>query len=366
MSSIVIRNLKKNYGKNTVIENLNLTIEDGLFTVLIGPSGCGKTTLLRMIAGIEPVTSGRIFFDGQDMTDVPPGDRQVAMVFQNYAIYPTMTVRGNIEFGLKNNKVPAKEREERIREVCDIVGLTEYLDRKPSQLSGGQRQRVALARAMVKKPKIFLMDEPLSNLDAKLRAQMRIELKELHRKLGTTFVYVTHDQVEAMSMADSIVLMEHGVIRQEAPPETMYADPQHIFAARFIGTPSMNLYPTSDGQLYYGFRPESGRLEQSPSEDFLSLPGEIIAREMLGSETNYQIETKLGRFMVKSTDAGIGEIGDTRYLNVDLEHMYFYAAEGYRIQPYFNNYGEYTDKIRRYLDEQYKLDAPPKERFSLE
>lgn len=351
MSSIVIRNLSKSYGKNTVIENLNLTIEDGLFTVLIGPSGCGKTTLLRMIAGIEPVTSGRIFFDGQDMTEVSPGSRQVAMVFQNYAIYPTMTVRGNIEFGLKNNKVPAKEREERIREVCGVVGLTEYLDRKPSQLSGGQRQRVALARAMVKKPKIFLMDEPLSNLDAKLRAQMRIELKELHRRLGTTFVYVTHDQVEAMGMADTVVLMENGVIRQEAPPETMYADPQHIFAARFIGTPSMNMAQTPDGQIYYGFRPEAARLCTEGGGDFLSLPGVIVAREMLGSETNYQIETRLGRFMVKSPSADIGAEGDERYLNVDLECMYFFAAEGYRIQPYFNNFGEYTEKVRRCLDE---------------
>lgn len=347
MSSIVIRNLNKSYGKNTVISNLNLTIEDGLFTVLVGPSGCGKTTLLRMIAGIEPITSGRIFVDGQDVTNVPPGKRHIAMVFQNYAIYPTMSVRENIEFGLKNNKVPKAEREQVIREVCDTVGLTDYLDRKPSQLSGGQRQRVALARAMVKKPKIFLMDEPLSNLDAKLRAQMRIELKELHKRLGSTFVYVTHDQVEAMGMADTIVLMENGMIRQEAAPEVMYADPQHIFSARFIGTPPMNMVLTPDKELYYGFRPEAAYITDSRTQAFLSIPAALTMREMLGSETNYQLETRLGKFIIKNARPDLGTDGEDLFLNVDLEKMYFFAAEGYRIQPYFNNFQEYVGRIER-------------------
>lgn len=351
MSNIVIRNLTKSYGKHTVIEDLNLTIEEGLFTVLVGPSGCGKTTLLRMIAGIEEITAGRIFIDGQDVTRVPPGKRQIAMVFQNYAIYPTMSVRENINFGLKNNKVPKEQRKQLIDEVSEIVGLTELLDRKPSQLSGGQRQRVALARAMVKKPRIFLMDEPLSNLDAKLRAQMRIELKELHKRLGSTFVYVTHDQVEAMSMADNIVLMENGVIRQEAPPETMYDDPQHIFTAQFIGTPPMNIVKTQDEGLAYGFRPEAIKVTQEKTDDILSLPAQIITREMLGSEANYQLSTSLGRFMMKSPNTHIGQEDGPLFLNVDLEHLYLFAGEGYRIQPYFNNFNEYVGRIERCIHE---------------
>ena len=190
-----------------MIDNLNLEIKDGSFTVLVGPSGCGKSTTLRMITGLDEPTSGDILIDGHKINDLTPGKRDIAMVFQNYALYPTMTIRENIEFGLENKKVPKEERQRRVKDICEIVGLTEYLDRKPSTLSGGQRQRVALARAMVKQPKVFLMDEPLSNLDAKLRGQMRVELISLHKKLGTTFVYVTHDQVEAMSMADDIVCL---------------------------------------------------------------------------------------------------------------------------------------------------------------
>ena len=237
MAEICFENVSKSFDRVTVISNLNLTIRDGSFTVLVGASGCGKTTLLRMIAGIGPATSGRIYLDGKDITNVPPARRGIAMVFQNYAIYPTMTVRENIEFGLKNNKVPKAEREKLIQEFSNVVGLAEYLDRKPGTLSGGQRQRIALARAMVKKPAVFLMDEPLSNLDAKLRVAMRSELIELHNRLKTTFVYVTHDQTEAMSMADVIVLMDHGKIMQEASPLEIYNDPENVFTAQFIGTP---------------------------------------------------------------------------------------------------------------------------------
>ena len=207
MGEIVFKNICKSFGETKVIENLDLTIKDGEFTVLVGASGCGKTTLLRMIAGIGPHTSGELFIDGEEVSDVPPGKRGIAMVFQNYAIYPTMTVYGNIEFGLKNRKVPKAERQRLIKEVAETVGLTPYLQRKPSELSGGQRQRVALARAMVKNPQVFLLDEPLSNLDAKLRVSMRTELIELHHRLKTTFVYVTHDQVEAMSMAGNFILV---------------------------------------------------------------------------------------------------------------------------------------------------------------
>ena len=212
MGAIQLKNVRKKFGNDVVIDNLNLEIKDGSFTVLVGPSGCGKSTTLRMITGLDEPTSGDILIDGHKINDLTPGKRDIAMVFQNYALYPTMTIRENIEFGLENKKVPKEERQRRIKDICEIVGLTEYLDRKPSTLSGGQRQRVALARAMVKQPKVFLMDEPLSNLDAKLRGQMRVELISLHKKLGTTFVYVTHDQVEAMSMADDIVLMKDGKI----------------------------------------------------------------------------------------------------------------------------------------------------------
>ena len=256
MAEIVFEQVSKSFGNTKVIENLNLTIRDGAFTVLLGPSGCGKTTLLRMIAGIGPATSGTIYMDGEDISAVPPGKRNVAMVFQNYAIYPTMSVRKNIEFCLENNRVPKKERKERVERVANIVGLGEYLDRKPSQLSGGQRQRVALARAMVKEPAVFLMDEPLSNLDAKLRSAMRSELIQLHRQLKTTFVYVTHDQVESMAMADEIVLMNEGKIMQKAAPEVIYHDPENIFTAQFIGTPPANVLPAKDGDGFIGYRPE--------------------------------------------------------------------------------------------------------------
>ena len=221
MGAIQLKNVTKKFGDQMVIDDLNLSIEDGSFTVLVGPSGCGKSTTLRMITGLDEPTSGDIYIDGKKINDLTPGKRDIAMVFQNYALYPTMTVRENIEFGLENKKVPKEERKKRVQEICEVVGLTQYLDRKPATLSGGQRQRVALARAMVKQPKVFLMDEPLSNLDAKLRGQMRVELIGLHKKLGTTFVYVTHDQVEAMSMADDIVLMKDGYIVQQSSPREL-------------------------------------------------------------------------------------------------------------------------------------------------
>lgn len=225
MGAIQLKNVTKKFGDQMVIDDLNLSIEDGSFTVLVGPSGCGKSTTLRMITGLDEPTSGDIYIDGKKINDLTPGKRDIAMVFQNYALYPTMTVRENIEFGLENKKVPKEERKKRVQEICEVVGLTQYLDRKPATLSGGQRQRVALARAMVKQPKVFLMDEPLSNLDAKLRGQMRVELIGLHKKLGTTFVYVTHDQVEAMSMADDIVLMKDGYIVQQSSPRELYNNP---------------------------------------------------------------------------------------------------------------------------------------------
>lgn len=338
MGKIELKKISKTFGNTKILEDLDLTINDGEFAVLVGPSGCGKTTLLRVIAGIGPATTGELYIDGEEISDLEPGRRGIAMVFQNYAIYPNMTVKGNIEFGLKNNKVPKAERERLIKEVAESVGLTEYLKRKPNQLSGGQRQRVALARAMVKNPNVFLMDEPLSNLDAKLRVQMRTELIELHKKLRTTFVYVTHDQVEAMSMADTIILMNQGVIQQQATPEVIYNDPNNIFTAQFIGTPPMNIMKMENG-CFVGYRPEKAVLttEKDVLEDAIyKRKVQIITREMLGSETIYKVkyvdDENAGKtVMVKSTDDSFVE-DHMVWLNVLQNHIYFFDEGEQRIR----------------------------------
>lgn len=345
MASIDFVRVTKEFEKTTVIKDLDLTIEDGKFTVLVGPSGCGKTTLLRMIAGIGPQTSGSVLIDGKDVTRIPPGQRGVAMVFQNYAIYPTMSVRENIEFGLKNNKVGKAERARLIESIGETVGLTDFLDRQPSALSGGQRQRVALARAMVKNPSVFLMDEPLSNLDAKLRVQMRIELIELHKKLGTTFVYVTHDQVEAMSMADTIVLMNKGMIQQEAPPEVIYRKPSNLFVAQFIGVPPMNIGELGADGVKFGFRPESAILSTEPGDDHYSIHGTIITREMLGSETIYQVRTGENAFMVKCTE-DLYSVDQEVYLGVPASGIYFFGADENRIEEQHPSFRSYMEKLR--------------------
>ncbi len=241
MARVELRNVTKVYDNQVVaVRDASLTINDKEFLVLVGPSGCGKSTLLRMIAGLEDITSGEILIDGQVVNDVPPKDRDIAMVFQNYALYPHMTVFENMAFGLKLRKFPREEIERRVREAAEILGLTEFLSRKPKALSGGQRQRVALGRAIVRKPKVFLFDEPLSNLDAKLRVQMRIEISRLHQRLQTTMIYVTHDQIEAMTMGDRIVVMKDGVIQQVDTPMTLYNNPVNLFVAGFIGSPAMN------------------------------------------------------------------------------------------------------------------------------
>ena len=240
MSSVTLKNVCKKYDSKVVIDNINLEIKDKEFIVLVGASGCGKSTILRMIAGLEEITGGDILIGDQKVNDIPPKDRDIAFVFQSYALYPHMTVRENIAFGLKMRKVPKDEIEKKVKEAAEILNLTEYLDRKPKQLSGGQRQRVALGRAIVRNPKVFLMDEPLSNLDAKLRVQMRSEIKKLHEKLQTTFIYVTHDQTEALTMGDRIVVLDKGVIQQVAPPEEIYNNPANTFVAGFVGSPQMN------------------------------------------------------------------------------------------------------------------------------
>lgn len=338
MDKIVLKNVTKSYDKNKpVIENLNLTIKQGSFTVLLGPSGCGKSTILRMIAGLERENSGEIEIDGVSMKGVAPGERQIAMVFQNYALYPTMTVRENIEFGLKNMKLEKSERKRRIEEVVEMVNLEAYLERKPAQLSGGQRQRVALARAIVKKPSVFLMDEPLSNLDSKLRASIRTELIELYRKLGSTFIYVTHDQVEAMSMGTDIVLLENGRIQQNDIPITIYNRPANVFSARFIGTPPMNILPIEvmkDTDLRYpveavsvGFRPEASTIctDGQKISGHLCLEGELLTREILGDQILYKVQTSLGNVQVKDFHQLMIDYGNV-IIRIEASKLYFFDS----------------------------------------
>jgi multiple sugar transport system ATP-binding protein len=276
-----IKNLDKAYGPVEILKDINVAIEPGDFLVLVGPSGCGKSTLLNCIAGLEPITGGSIEIGGRDMTNVSPKDRDIAMVFQSYALYPTMSVAKNITFGMKVRGVDAATQEKKLKEVAHQLQIEPYLNRRPSQLSGGQRQRVAIGRALVRDPKLFLFDEPLSNLDAKLRVEVRREIVELHRKSGLTFVYVTHDQVEAMTMSDRVALLQEGHLLQVGPPGTLYGDPASVDVARFIGSPEINLLPVraagqglqlagqvlpvASGQpagrdLMLGIRPEAMRL----------------------------------------------------------------------------------------------------------
>jgi multiple sugar transport system ATP-binding protein len=241
MPRVQFEDIIKTYGRLTVLKNLDLTIEDGEFLVLLGPSGCGKTTLLNLLAGLLDVTAGRITIGDRDVTDLDPKDRGLAMVFQSYALYPTKTVRGNLKFGLSAQKLDSAEVERRVNWAAKLLQIEPLLDRKPAQLSGGQRQRVAIGRALVKKVGVFLFDEPLSNLDAKLRTEMRLEIKKLHHELKSTIVYVTHDQIEAMTMATKIAVMDAGVIQQFGTPDEIYGKPQNLFVAGFIGSPAMNL-----------------------------------------------------------------------------------------------------------------------------
>ena len=345
MSQIELKNVNKTYGKdNCVIDHLDLTISDGSFTVMVGPSGCGKSTTLRMIAGLEDLSGGDLYIDGARMNDVEPGERNIAMVFQNYALYPTMNVKENIEFGLINSKVPKEERERRINDICGTVGLLPFLKRKPGQLSGGQRQRVALARAMVKKPRVFLMDEPLSNLDAKLRNQMRTELIELHKQLGTTFVYVTHDQTEAMSMATDIVLMNKGVIQQHDSPLNIYSNPENLFTAQFIGNPTMNLFPyrrmeglidMPPGAETVGFRPSKVRLLKAGEEireGDLVTGGPILTRELFGSEIIYRINAPFGVITFKTFNEEQLPVNMVVKVAVPVGSMYFFDAQERRLK----------------------------------
>jgi len=317
MASVAIRGVRKAFGPVYVIHDVNVDIADGEFVVLVGPSGCGKSTLLRMIAGLEHISGGEIRISDRVVNDLPPKERDTAMVFQNYALYPHMTVAANMGFSMRLRGAATTEIAERVNKAADILGLTPYLDRYPRQLSGGQRQRVAMGRAIVRDPKVFLFDEPLSNLDAKLRVQMRTEIKALHQRLKTTTVYVTHDQIEAMTMADKIVVMHDGRVEQIGAPLDLYDRPDNLFVAGFIGSPAMNFFPgtirhngsagfdgpggirlplgapaqrtseLSDGKpAVYGVRPEHFTIADDGAE------AEIVVVEPTGSET--QVFAKLG------------------------------------------------------------------------
>ncbi|MBP3847225.1 sn-glycerol-3-phosphate ABC transporter ATP-binding protein UgpC [bacterium] len=331
MSNVILKNVKKSYDNNkVVINNVSLEIKDKEFVVLVGASGCGKSTLLRMIAGLEDITDGEIFIGDKKVNNVPPKDRDIAFVFQSYALYPHMTVRENIAFGLKMRKVPKAEIEKKVQEAAQILNLGEYLDRRPKQLSGGQRQRVALGRAIVRNPKVFLMDEPLSNLDAKLRVQMRAEIKKLHEKLQTTFIYVTHDQTEALTMGDRIVVLNNGDIQQVDSPDEVYNNPKNTFVAGFIGSPQMNFIDGKDlgldENILYGIRPE----KMVKSDGDIQLSVNVDISEMLGSEKIAYFDIGEKRCSaVLSSDFNIGKTLD---LSVNSSDLYkFDKTTGERI-----------------------------------
>lgn len=284
MSNVTLKGVKKIYDKKVVIDNIDLEIQDKEFIVLVGASGCGKSTILRMIAGLEEITDGEILIGDKKVNNIPPKDRDIAFVFQSYALYPHMTVRENIAFGLKMRKVPKEEIEKKVLEAAKILDLTEYLDRKPKQLSGGQRQRVALGRAIVRNPKVFLMDEPLSNLDAKLRVQMRAEIKKLHEKLQTTFIYVTHDQTEALTMGDRIVVLDKGLIQQVDSSEEIYNNPQNMFVAGFVGSPQMNFISGENISEEFKGKIVGIRPEKMTTDGEFKLTVNIDMTELLGSE----------------------------------------------------------------------------------
>ena len=295
MATLKINDINKNFGKTEVLKGINLDIQHGEFLVLLGPSGCGKSTLLNTIAGLETSNSGDILIDDHNVNNMEPSDRDIALVFQSYALYPAMTVRKNVTFGLEQRKTPKEKIAQALDDVSNLLQISQLLDRKPSQLSGGQRQRVAMGRALVRDPKIFLFDEPLSNLDAKLRVEMRREIKKLHQKLGTTIVYVTHDQTEAMSLGTNIAIMDHGLIQQCDTPKNIYNKPESIFVADFIGSPSMNLI---EGKLI------------KDNDDIIFIP----------NDSNDNVKIPIRNYSFKNKFDGT-EI--STYLGIRPEHIYF-------------------------------------------
>ena len=333
MAKVKLSGINKFYGGLQALSDVTLDIDDGTFVVFVGPSGCGKSTLLRSIAGLEGVDSGTIEIDARDVTALDPADRDLSMVFQSYALYPHMSVRANMEFGMKVNGISPDERSRRVEDAAKILQLSELLDRKPSQLSGGQRQRVAIGRSIVKNPKVFLFDEPLSNLDAQLRVQMRIELEALHEELEATMIYVTHDQVEAMTMADRIVVLNEGKVEQVGEPMELYHRPATRFVASFIGSPAMNIAPASSqlGQAAggtrdiasIGIRPEHIVVDES------GLPATIRVKERLGGESYlYAVDSDGVQIVIKTDGEDAFSAGDTIYLTLPDHRIHRFDANG--------------------------------------
>ncbi len=356
MATVELKSISKVYEGNVqAVKNANITVQDKEFVVLVGPSGCGKTTTLRMIAGLEDITGGELYIDGKLVNDVPPKDRDIAMVFQNYALYPHMTVYDNMAFGLKIRKFQKEEIKNRVDEAARILDIEELLDRKPKALSGGQRQRVAVGRAIVRKPKVFLFDEPLSNLDAKLRVQMRAEISGLHNRLQATMVYVTHDQVEAMTMGDKIVVMRDGVIQQIGDPLTLYNNPVNRFVAGFIGSPPMNfmavkvseeggglvidegnfklnvdssvadyLKPYVGKEVIFGVRPEDLTYDQSAAA---AIKTSVQVVEPLGAEIHVYVDTGSHVIIARTPPTHVFEVGEEAKFIPSWDRVRFFDVE---------------------------------------
>jgi multiple sugar transport system ATP-binding protein len=360
MASVTFQNIGKKFGDLTIIKDLNIEVADKEFLVLVGPSGCGKTTSLRMLAGLEDVTSGEIKIGDRVVNDVQPKDRDIAMVFQSYALYPHLSVYDNMAFGLKLRKTPKDEIKRRVNEAAEVLGITDLLDRKPRQLSGGQRQRVAVGRAIVREPKVFLFDEPLSNLDAKLRVQMRAEISRLHQRLQTTFIYVTHDQTEAMTMATRIAVMNKGDLQQLDTPQMLYDHPANLFVAGFIGSPAMNFFPgklvvdgnkvivdTEDFKLeipskhnaslknmngkrvVLGIRPENIHDPEFAPRNFEAgkISAKVDVTELMGNETFLYLVSGKNTFIGRVDPRSKLRVGDTVEVMFDLDKLHVFDAE---------------------------------------
>jgi sn-glycerol 3-phosphate transport system ATP-binding protein len=344
VSAIEVKNLSRSYGDIDAVKDVSFTVPEKSFTVLLGPSGCGKSTILKMLSGLEQVSHGTINIGGADVTEVEASKRGVSMVFQSYALFPHLNVKENIQFGLKVRKVPAEEREKKVAEAAQVVGLTELLDRKPANLSGGQRQRVALARSIVSDQSVCLMDEPLSNLDSKLRAEMRDEIRDLQKRLGLTVVYVTHDQVEAMSMADQIILLKLGEIVQVGAPEEIYNSPNSVFSAQFIGLPPMNILNLNeidvsslDSKIYsavdsnknikdIGIRPEHIVFSKK------GLPVVVKSIDYFGGETVFKLTHQEKDFFLREPRQPKIQLGDKLNVSWNLDDMYLFDKNDQRLK----------------------------------
>ncbi len=360
MASVTYRNVVKKFGDLTIIKNLNIEVADKEFLVLVGPSGCGKTTALRLLAGLEEITDGQILIGDRVVNDVAPKDRDIAMVFQSYALYPHLSVYDNMAFGLKLRKTPKEEIKRRVHEAAEILGITDYLDRKPRQLSGGQRQRVAVGRAIVREPKVFLFDEPLSNLDAKLRVQMRAEISKLHQRLQTTFIYVTHDQTEAMTMATRIAVINKGDLQQLDTPQVLYDKPANLFVAGFIGSPAMNFFPAvirKDGdkvlvdtedfkvqippalagpyqglnekRVIFGVRPENIHDPQfaPPNIHGERVSAKVDVTELMGNETFLYLVSGKNTFIARVDPRSELRVGHAAEVVFDMDKFHIFDAE---------------------------------------